>query len=212
MQDSVVDLSNETLTWDGRVKDARKQNDPVATLTIAQAGADAITKRIAGTPKSEWTEEEKSALTSVKRFTYNAAADAWPGWSLDGPRLDAATLTSAKALAQTSTNLVVELQLGAIQEGTGLWLVGAFDLALGNLDEALSLFTRASALYAAVPAPGLALLTNGYAVIVTGMLRKLPREDISRDLESVCAEILSGPFHDGQEWVEQLRTALAVFT
>lgn len=209
---STVEIIDEALACEARVKASRQQNDPIATLRIARDGADFVTKRLMSKTQSQWTDEDKLALASVKRFTYNAAADAWPGWQLDGPHLDTTTLTAAKTMAQRSVDLVAALQLGNIQEATGLWLVGAFNLALGDLDEALALFTQASELYSAAQAPGLVLLTSGYATITTGLARKFTLADMTRDLESICTKISSGAFEDGQAWIEQLKTALAVFT
>ncbi len=103
------------------------------------------------------------------------------------------------------------MQLGAIQEATGIWLVGAFELALGNLDEALAELCAASEKYKSAPAPGLALLTDGYVLLVNGLRAQQPREVIMKDLEKIFNLISSGGFEDGAEWIEQLRTATKVF-
>ena len=102
-------------------------------------------------------------------------------------------------MARRSHGLVVKLGLGPIQEGTGTWLVGAFELALGRYAEARESFARARESYLAAKAPGLVLLTEGYLAIVDG------------DVEAVCARINIGGFEDGPDWIEQLRTAAQVF-
>jgi hypothetical protein len=201
----------EVATWEAQVKEARAKGDPAATLAIAAAAADAIEQQISQQAKN-WTENERAALTTVKRFTYNSAADAWPGWELDGPSLDPPALSKAKSLAQRSAALTEKLQLGLIQEATGIWLVAAFDLALGSFDSAIDGFSIASQKYSAGSAPGLALLADGYTVIARGLVAGKPREDIAGDLDKIFARISAGGFKDAVFWTDQLSTALSVFS
>lgn len=56
----------------------------------------------------------------------------------------------------------MKLGLGPMQEGTGTWLVGAFELALGRHAQARDAFAQARESYLAANAPGLVLLTEGY--------------------------------------------------
>ncbi|KAH8881908.1 hypothetical protein GQ53DRAFT_666913, partial [Thozetella sp. PMI_491] len=111
-------------------------------------------------------------------------------------------------LAQRSADWAKKLQLGATQDATGIWLVGAFDMSLGNLDASRACFSQ---LYKATPAPELVLLTDGYEVIAKSLRAKSAREDIEKNLERVSAHISTSCFYDGAEWFEQLRTALMVF-
>src|SRR5262249_21998582 len=136
--------------------------------------------------------------------------DCWPGWAESGAPMDEASLQRARALAQRSADLVSKLGLGKVQEGTGVWLVGAFDLALGRYAEAARAFESAREHYIAATAPGLALLTEGYEAIV----REIAGSQVSggaEDLDAVCVKISAGGFEDGAEWIEQLRTARNVF-
>lgn len=110
--------------------------------------------------------------------------------------MDASTLVTTKTLAQRSAALVGTLQLGAIQEGTGIYLIGALDIAMGNFDDALSGFTTSLQWHQAAPAPGFALLVRGYEVIAEGLRARHSREDINGDLEKVYAQITSGGFKD----------------
>jgi hypothetical protein len=103
--------------------------------------------------------------------------------------------------------LTRHLELGALQEGTGIWLCGAFDLALGSYAEAAQAFEAACRKYAEGDAPGLILLTEGYSAI----LRQVAAQAGGESLEVVIAKIKAGSFEDGAEWVEQLHTALKVF-
>lgn len=181
-----------------RIAELRKSGDLGALISASEAAADAIEQRVVGAALSDADQE---ALLAVKRFTYNAAADCWPGWSVSDEAADPRHLEAAFVLAQRSLALVRRLALGPLQEATGLWLVGAFELAMGKRAEASATFATARDLFVAAKAPGLALLTEGYVVIAHG----------GEGLESVCARIAAGGFEDGAEWVEQLRTASTVF-
>jgi hypothetical protein len=206
-----LNLNEQVSALEAQVKEARGKGDPVATIAIAVAAADAIEQQI-DQEADNWTEDERAALTTVKRFLYSAAADAWPGWELDGLYLDPPVLANAKSLAQRSAALVEKLQLGMSQEATGIWLVGAFDLALGSFDSAITGFSTASQRWTDGSAPGLALLADGYTAIARGLGARQPHEDIAGDLETIVDKISAGGFKDASFWTEQLRTALNVFS
>ena len=105
--------------------------------------------------------------------------------------------------------LVGKLSLGRLQEGTGAWLCGAFELALDRHADAYRTFVLAREHYSAAQAPGLTLLLEGYIALVCEVTgnRVPPWEDIDR----VCERISAGGFEGGVEWIEQLRTARKVF-
>ena len=187
-------LSDLVASWRARITELRQSADLGALVSAAEVAADAIEQRVV--VDAVLSDADQQALLAVKRFTYNAAADCWPGWSVSEDAADPRHLEAAFVLAQRSLALVRRLALGPLQEGTGLWLVGAFELALGQRAEASATFSAARDLFLFAKAPGLALLTEGYVVIAHG-----------GDLESVCSRIAAGGFEDGAEWVEQLRTA-----
>jgi hypothetical protein len=189
-----------------RVNELRRAGDPAALLAAANAAADEIEQRV-GEPLND---AKRQALTAVRRFTYNAAADCWPGWSVPDKPPDTRNLSVALELAQRSARLVKKLGLGSLQEGTGTWLCGAFDLALGKHADASSAFAVARQHYIAGRAPGLVLLMEGYIAIVSQIAGHQVAAD-GEDLHQISARIAAGGFEDGAEWIEQLRTALKVF-
>jgi len=190
-----------------RITAARRAGDPVALLATAEAAATEI-ERHAGEGRNP---AEREALIAVRRFTFNAAADCWPGWSVTDAPPDEHTLRRARELAKRSAVLVNKLGLGQVQEGTGIWLLGAFELALGRHSEAYSAFALAREHYIAARAPGLAMLTEGYIALVCQIAgHQVPA--CGEDLDQVCARIATGGFEDGAEWIEQLRTARKAFT
>jgi hypothetical protein len=201
--DSLRDLVATSLE---RIKELRRGGEPTALLAAANSAADAIEQRVG----EHLNDVERQALTAVKRFTYNAAADCWPGWNIPDKPPERQTLVVALKLAQRSAGLVKRLDLGSLHEGTGIWLCGAFDLALGQHADASSAFGVARQHYIEARAPGLVLLVEGYIAIVR-QISGLQVPADAENLHQVTARIAAGAFEDGAEWIEQLRTALKVF-
>jgi hypothetical protein len=197
-----------------QVAEARATGSPDLVLATANAAADEIERRIGVelTPASisSLTGPTRAALLAVKRMTYNAAADCWPGWLTTDQRPNHQQLLKALATARRSALLVQTLSLGPVQEGTANWLIGAFELVLGQFDQAVDLFTAAHERYVAANAPGLALLTEGYLAITYKVGRR-PMLVTTKTLDQVIAAISAGNFEDGDEWVAQLRAAIKLF-
>jgi hypothetical protein len=207
MSDAAADsLAAVAARLEMQVNELRRAGDHAALLAAANAAADEIERRVGDNANDA---AARDALTRARRLTFNVAADCWPGWA-EGAPADTPSLLSALALARRSVDLVAKLGLGRVQQGTGIWLVGAFELALGRYADAARDFDLAREHYVAANAPGLALLTEGYSAL----LRELAGADVpvsADDLERVCAKITAGGFENGAEWIQQLRTAQKVF-
>jgi hypothetical protein len=186
-----------------RIKALRQAGDLVALLAATRDVADEIERHVG----QRRDVEAREALIAVRRFTFNTAADCWPGWKVPERPSETRDLLAARELARHSAMLTRHLELGALQEGTGIWLCGAFDLALASYDEAAKAFEVAREHYLAAKAPGLVLLVEGYAAI----LRQMAGQAGGESLGTVIAKIKAGEFEDGAEWIEQLETALKVF-
>jgi hypothetical protein len=191
-----------------QVKALRKEGDLAALLAAARDAADEVERRIGD---ANWNEEQRDALMAVQRWTYNVAADCWPGWSVPGEPPDPQMLVAARELAQHSLDIVERLDVGRQRQGTGIWLCGAFDLALGRYSEASRQFAVAHEHYVAANAPSAALLMEGYLAIVQ-QIGEGGSSGEGSALDQVCARISAGEFKDGAALVAQLRTALAAFT
>lgn len=189
------------------IADLRRKGDVVELLTAAESAVAEIERR-AGACRND---AEREALKAAKRISFNAAADCWPGWSVADSAADPQVLTRALALAQRSATLVDKLGLDHLQQGTAIWLVGAFELALGNYAETYRAFSQAREHYLTGNAPGLVMLTEGYLALLSEVAGKhVPAA--TENLDHVSAKIAAGNFEDGAEWIEQLRTAQKVFT
>jgi hypothetical protein len=170
--------------------------------------ADEVERRIDGT---SWNEAERNGLMVIQRLTYNAAADRWPGWSVPSKPADPSVLVAARELAQRSAKIVERLGVGRLREGTGIWLVGAFDLALGRYEDASRHFIVAREHCVAASAPALVLLMEGHLAIAQQIGGDGGAFGQGSALDEVCARISAGDYEDGAAWVAQLRTALAAF-
>lgn len=207
----MTDAESEALTalvakLQQSVTEARRAGDSTTLLATTEAAATEIERR-AGEGHSP---VEREALIAARRFTFNAAADCWPGWSTPETPPDTQVLLRALELAKRSLGLVNRLGLGRVPEGTGTWLVGALELALGRHGAAYSAFTLAREHYMMAKAPGLVLLTEGYIALLCQIAGpRIP--PWGEDLEQVCARIAAGGFEDGASWIEQLHTARSVF-
>jgi len=200
MADTLAGLAGQLET---HVKALRRAGDDAALLAAPRDAADQI-----GRGCGAQDGDAREALMMVQRWTFNAAADCWPGWSVSDKPISPDNLLAARELAERSLGLVRTLELGPLREATGVWMVGAFDLALGRYDEASQLFREARVQYVAANAPGLVLLTEGYVAIVRQVGKQAADGD---DLDQVCTRIAAGGYEDGDEWIAQLRTALQVF-
>jgi hypothetical protein len=201
MANSLPELAHQL---EKRVKEFRGVGDDAALVAAARDAADQVEQR-----RGAQNDDEREALKVVQRLTFNAAADCWPGWSVSDKPVKTDSLLAARELALRSVRLVQTLELGPIREGTGIWLVGAFDLALGRYDEATRIFRDARQYYVAASAPGLVLLTDGYVAIARQLEGEVAAD--GEGLDQVCARIAAGGYKDGDAWIAQLRTAWDVF-
>jgi len=191
-----------------QVKALRKEGDLAVLLAVARDAAHEVERRIGD---ANWNEEQRDALMAVQRWTYNAAADCWPGWSIPSEPPDPQMLVAARELARHSLDIVERLDVGRQRQGTGIWLCGAFDLALGRYEDASRAFAAAHEHYVAANAPSGALLMEGYLAIVRDIGEGSNSGEGSA-LDQVCVRISAGEFKDGAALVAQLRTALAALT
>lgn len=109
---------------------ARKAGRIAQLIESAKEAAESIRARVPGSSQ-DLSDEERAGLLAVKRMSYNAAADVWPGWTIDNNQRSQKELNDALDLARQSAELVELLSLGKLQKGTAAWLLGAFELALG---------------------------------------------------------------------------------
>jgi hypothetical protein len=186
--------------------------DQQAIITAANAAADAIEVRV-DPAVPVLAEAERAALVAVQALIFNAAADCWPGWEItpDKPSVSKADLQGGLDLARRSSLMVQRLHLGALREGTAHWMVGAYQLALGQIDDAVSSLSLSVARYQDAGAPGLAWLARGYIAIAYETANR-PRPDGVTKFDEVLAALETGGFKDAAAWRDQLNIARRAFT
>jgi hypothetical protein len=77
MTESLCDLLASSRA---RIAALRQSGDLRALVAAAEVAADAIEQRVV--VGAALSDADQQALLAVKRFTYSAAADCWPGWSV----------------------------------------------------------------------------------------------------------------------------------
>jgi len=178
-------------------KSGRNTASPAESLTAARQAVDEIRARAAGAT----TDDARAALTTAKRLAYNAAADAWPGWTNPPADIATSTLCEALALAEISAALVDHLALGPSQQGHAAWLTGALHLALGDRPTAVTHFTRARNAHTE---PDMNLLCDGYIALAA------TPSDAPAFTQATSA-LKAGNLKYGGELAEQLDIARAVY-
>jgi hypothetical protein len=104
MTDAAADaLRDLVATSLERINELRRAGDLAVLLAAANAAADEIEQLVG----ERLDDAERQALTAVRRFTFNAAADCWPGWSVPDKPPEKRNLLVALALAQRSARLTV---------------------------------------------------------------------------------------------------------
>lgn len=186
---------------EANVKEARKSGNIEALISVANDALRQIDDLLTSDPSLS-DEEKRSILQTAKRIGYNAAADIYPGWEIGTPPRSKAELSAAVELARKSNAIVDKLGQGAIQQGNGIWLLGALDLARGQRDHALSAFQMAADLFEKGRAPEARLLAVGYAAISN-------RSKI--DFDAVVAALEKQDSKNAEALRDQLIVAYQVF-
>ena len=152
---------------------------------------------------------EPEAATELKRraraICFNAAANCWPGWGDEGVVIDDAHIAAGRALASLCRELAQELGLGAEAQGTSHWLVGALELALGDVAAARAAFAAADRSYAALgeDAPQ-TLMIRAYDALAMSDSGGPELSDALERLDALGTE-------DGTFFASQIRKAEQVF-
>jgi hypothetical protein len=99
LTDKANDFLRELITTSQqRIKELRRAGDLVALLAAAKETAEQIERAVGGRKD----DAAREALITVRRFTFNAAADGWPGWKVPERPPETRDLLSARELARHS--------------------------------------------------------------------------------------------------------------
>jgi hypothetical protein len=188
-----------TARLESEVKAVRKAGDIRQLLRVANQAMESLAQAASapGCPAADKLAAHKAA----KRLGYNAAADVWPGWDFPPPPRDASQLAAGQALARRVSDLVALLPPDGKQSGNAAWLIGAFDLALGNQAAAIDNFRAAQAHFDT--APEMALLAEGY--------RAIAGDSAAPPIESIMATLAASGLRHALGLCDQLGVALKIY-
>jgi hypothetical protein len=162
---------------------------------------------------AEASPDSESALRykiRVRAIAYNTGANCWPGWG-DPVEIGASDIAGGLVLAERNYELVQELGLGGKETGGALWLVGALQMAAGQVAAATAQFLRAEEAFHTAQLPVYAAMAQGYAALAD----KARPESHSRGANSLAAILLSLRAMESREaqfFADQLDTADRIFS
>jgi hypothetical protein len=196
MSDPFADLRGESLV-DGLVEMIRSRrisnpisviaahDDPIAVASAFNAGVKKLYREYHDVPSmiaagnlgldyclrkstADSVQDKRSELRKLgKTIAFNTAANCWPLWGDPGVIIEEAHMMAGLELATQSRALVQGLGLGPREQATAHWLVGALEMAIGQLDAALVAFKQAEEIFLTSDAMSAhALMAHGYSALV----------------------------------------------
>jgi len=146
---------------------------------------------------------------AAKGLAFDLGSFNWPGWDEPGIALHEEDIAAGFDAAKINLRLALDLNKPDLPLSRAHWLVGAYELATGDLVAAARNFTMAAERANCAGEPAEAMLNRGYALIATQLANPddgQPREEYASLRGQLETE------KDGDAFVSQLETALKVFT
>lgn len=180
----------------------------VPTMTAVAWEAVGFGQTCASTaPDSESARQYKAR---VRAIAYNAAANCWPGWG-DPVEINSSDIAEGLKLAERSLALVEEISRGDKAIGAALWLVGALQMAAGQLSVATAQFLRSEEAFHAAQLPVQAAMAQGYAALADKILRESDPGG-AEALAAIIQSLRGLESREGQFFADQLVTADRIFS
>ena len=177
------------------LKQARKAQNIDSLLTLTASAMDQL-EQAASHPELPHADRQR-AQNTAKKCGYNAAADAWPFWDSPPPTRTPESLLAARAIAVRVAALTAALPPSPQQLGNAAWLIGAFNLALGDLPSAQHHFQSARTHFE--PAPEMKLMAEGYLA--------LAGDPTVPALETTIQTLTTSALPNAKDLAEQIKTA-----
>lgn len=185
-----------------------KEKDLVGALAFARAGTQ-FGLQIALTYDSSDLDLAYELRSAAKGFAYNFASFAWRGWDEPGILITQADHAAGFDMAKVNLRLAIELERGELPTSRAYWMIGAYNLADGDYDQAIEYFQLGITSAKQANAQVDELLNHGY-ILVSKMLNSPANKDLQADYDR-----LKDAFHEvehGNDFIQQLDTAYAVFS
>jgi hypothetical protein len=145
-------------------------------------------------------------LQALRAVAYDLGSFTWPGWDVAGITISDRHLHVGSEAARRCLALTHELGLTGLPLSRAQWLVGAHQLAAGDLDDAQASFILAGTEAASAGSRAEALLAEGYGAIID---MRIGAAAGGGRLDEVLAAIIQE--EDGADLQPQLQTARRVF-
>ena len=159
---------------------------------------------------SEKDSEKAAALRGVaKSITYNMASFTWPGWDEEGIEISKQQLAEGLQAARANLRLSNELMGGSLAKSRAYWVLGAQELAAGNIKSSSQAFLKAAEHAKEAGSRGEELLAKSYGYVVE-ILKAEDKGTPTEQLHRLLAELLKEA--DGKFFADQVETALHVFS
>lgn len=185
-----------------------KEKDLVGALAFARAGTQFGLQTALEYDSSD-PELAYELRSAAKGFAYNFASFAWKGWNEPGIEITSADHAAGFDAARVNLRLALELERGDLPASRAYWMVGAYHLASGEIDQAVANFEQGILFARQADAIVDELLNHGY-ILVSKMLNTpeddSPKEDYKK-LKAAFREI-----EHGEDFIQQLDAAYAVFS
>jgi hypothetical protein len=183
-----------------------EKKDIQAIINMGRAG---IQHSLSAAAASETDPARAKELRGKARtIAYNLASYTWPGWEELGITLGQAEVDQGLDAALATARLSNELGLDALIRSRSVWMLAAQQMATGDLPQASGNFKAAAGLARMAAAPGEALLSDGFAALVS--LLASPGDPAAEARFMVVKRDLSNE-KDGHFFIDQLDMARRVF-
>ena len=184
-----------------------KQRDLSAALVFARAGVQHGLTTAATLSKTNPQGATKLRATA-KGLTFDIASFTWPGWNQEGIEISEEQLAEGLQAARANLRLAKELKKGSLPMSRAYWMLGAQELAAGNMQSSSPAFLKAAAYAKEASSRVEELMAKSYV----GMLGVLSAEDAEASAErlhGLLADLRKEK--DGAFLADQVETALQVF-
>jgi hypothetical protein len=185
-----------------------KEKDLVGALAFARAGIQFGLQTALLYEQSE-PDLAYDLRSSAKGFAYNFASFAWIGWNEPGVEITSADHAAGFDAARVNLRLAIELERGDLPSSRAHWMIGAYQLADGDYDQAIGHFEQGVIYAKQAGATVDELLNHGY-ILVAKMLTSpddTSTEEALDKLKTAFQEI-----EHGGDFIQQLDTAYKVFS
>lgn len=146
--------------------------------------------------------------SSAKGIAYNLASFTWPGWDEPDLPLDPTAIALGLEAAHLNLELAEELDKGNLPLSRAHWMLGAQQLATGDLDRARTSFDAAERSGREADAMVESLLAQGFRAIVD-LVEASENEENDQRVAHIKEQLRKE--EDGEAFCSQLDTAIGVF-